>query len=632
MELDHGISGKGLAEKMNQRKADQALVIGINGKMYDLDTPLQEGDKVQLIGFDTPEGKEVFWHTSSHVLAQAVLRLWPEAVPTIGPAIEQGFYYDFANLNISEEDFGTIEKEIKDILREGLKPERVVFNGKKGAIDTFGNNPFKKELIEGFEEGDPISAYRQGEFFDLCRGPHLPTIGKIKAFKILKTSGAYWKGNAKNQMLTRIYGISFPSRLELQSYLQLLEETKKRDHRLLGARLNLFSFHEAAPGIPFFHPQGMIIWDHLIDYWKKIHLRAGYAMIKTPQLMTQKLWKHSGHWDHYRENMFTVEDDHHSVLAIKPMNCPGSILYFKQKTHSYRELPLRLAEVGHVHRKEPSGALNGLFRVQGFHQDDAHLFIQPSQIKDEILKILTFVKQIYYTFGLKYTFELSTRPEKSIGTDRDWEIGTNGLKNALDEWKEEYTINRGDGAFYGPKIDFHVHDALGRSWQCGTVQLDMALPEKFELGYKDSDGKLKRPMLIHRAVFGSIERFLGILIEHFAGKFPLWMSPCPIRIIPVADHHISYAHKVIEQIEEIGFTCDCDHSHDSLAKKIRKAQLDQVNYILTVGDKEHKNQTITLRTRDSVVHGEVIIDNFLETCKIERKERQLTSPYQKESR
>ncbi|MCP5505545.1 MAG: threonine--tRNA ligase [Chlamydiales bacterium] len=631
IELGDASSGKDLAEKMNQREPHQGLAIVVNGGIRDLDTTLKEGDDVKLLDFSSAEGKEVFWHTSAHVLAQAILRLWPDAQPTIGPPIEKGFYYDFANLEISEDDFGKIEKEIKKILSEGFKPERKSFKGKKDALAEFGKNRFKKELIEGFEEGSPITAYRQGEFFDLCRGPHLPTLGKIKAFKILKTSGAYWRGDAKNEMLTRIYGISFPSREELKEFIHLLEEAKKRDHRIIGAKLDLFSFKEEAPAMPFFHPNGMAIWDHLISYWKEVHLNNDYEIIKTPQLMTKELWELSGHWKHYRENMFTVEIDEERAYAIKPMNCPGCMLYYKSRSHSYRQLPLRVAEFGHVHRKEPSGALNGLFRVQSFHQDDAHLFMQPSQIKDEILGVLNLVKEIYETFGLNYTFELSTRPEDSIGTDEDWDIATAGLKEALDEWGEEYKINEGDGAFYGPKIDLHVHDALGRRWQCGTVQLDMALPERFELEYKDRDGDFKRPIMIHRAIFGSIERFLGILIEHFAGKFPFWMSPMPIRIIPVAEIHQPYAYEVQKKIKEAGFTCSVDASEDSLGKRVRNAQMQQINYMLTVGDQEMSNKTIALRTRDNVVHGEIALDDFLKNCTIENKNRQLTSPYQKEA-
>ena len=628
LELPTGSSAKELAEKMNLREPHQALAVSINGKQLDLDAQLSDGDDVKLLDFESSEGKEVFWHTSAHVLAQAVLRIWPKAVPTIGPPIENGFYYDFANLDVSEGDFPRIEKEIKKILGENFKPERHEFLGKKEALKEFGDNPYKKELIEGFEEGSLMTAYKQGEFFDLCRGPHLPSLGKIKAFKLLKTSGAYWRGDSKNTMLTRIYGISFPSREELKAYIKMLEEAKKRDHRLLGAKLDLFSFKEEAPAMPFFHNRGVAVWDHLVHYWKELHLRNGYETIKTPQLMTRELWELSGHWEHYKENMFTVELDDERAYAIKPMNCPGCMLYFKGRSHSYRELPLRIAEFGHVHRKEPSGALNGLFRVQSFHQDDAHIFMQPNQIKDEILGVLQLVKEIYETFGLHYTFELSTRPEKSMGSDEDWKVTTAGLQEALDEWGSDYKINEGDGAFYGPKIDLHVHDAIGRRWQCGTIQLDMSLPEKFKLEYKDSDGEFKRPIMIHHAIFGSIERFLGILIEHFAGKFPFWMSPLPVRVIPVAEAHADYARDVARQIREAGFLCDCDESPESLGKRVRNAQLLKINYMLTVGDKEVQNKSIALRTRDNVVHGEVKLEDFLKNCTIEYKERKLTSPYQ----
>lgn len=628
IDLPDGATGKDLAEKLNLREPHQSIAIEINGTTTDLSRPLEDGDEVKLWHFEDAQGKEVFWHTSAHVLAQAVLRLWPDAEPTIGPPIENGFYYDFANLHISDEDFKKIEKEVKKILSENFKPELHRFKDKADALKEFGNNPYKKELIESFEESSPITAYRQGDFFDLCRGPHLPNLGKIKAFKILKTSGAYWRGNSDNEMLTRIYGISFPDREQLKQYLFMLEEAKKRDHRIIGAKLDLFSFKEEAPAMPFFHPNGMTVWDSLVEFWRVTHLKEGYQIIKTPQMLTKELWITSGHWEHYRENMFTSQVSEDREFAIKPMNCPGCMLYYKTHSHSYREFPLRVAEFGHVHRHEPSGALNGLFRVQGFHQDDAHLFMKPDQIQDEILNVLNLVKQIYETFGLKYTFELSTRPEKSIGTDEDWEVGTQGLQKALDAAGLPYKINEGDGAFYGPKIDLHVHDALGRAWQCGTVQLDMALPERFDLEYKDADGSLKRPIMIHRAIFGSIERFLGILIEHFAGKFPLWMSPLPIRLIPVADTHAPYAHEVAANIREAGFSCDVDDSHESVGKKVRNAQLHQINYMLTVGDNEVANKTVALRTRDNVVHGEIQLGDFLKNIESEYKERRLTSPYQ----
>ena len=632
IELPDGSSAKDLAEKLNLRAPEQALAAVINGTPRDLFHPLKSGDIVAFWAFDCPEGKEVFWHTSAHVLAQAIQRLYPEAVTTIGPPIENGFYYDFANLHISEEDFPKIEKEVKKVLSENLKPEKFHFEGKAEAIKEFGNNPYKKELIESFEEDTPISAYRQGDFFDLCRGPHLPNLGKIKAFKILKTSGAYWRGDSKNDMLTRIYAISFPNREMLKAYLHMVEEAKKRDHRVIGNKQNLFSFKEEAPAMPFFHPRGMAVWDHLLAFWKEKHLAHSYEIIQTPQLMTKDLWELSGHWEHYREHMFVVELEEERAYAVKPMNCPGCMLYYKGFAHSYREFPLRVAEFGHVHRREPSGALNGLFRVQSFHQDDAHLFMKGDQIKDEIINVLKLVHEIYQTFGLQYTFELSTRPEKFIGTEKDWEVATAGLKEALDEYGEPYKINEGDGAFYGPKIDLHVYDAIGRQWQCGTVQLDMALPEKFELEYKDSDGELKRPIMIHRAIFGSIERFLGILIEHFAGRFPFWMSPLPIRLIPVADRHIDYAKDVLAAARNAGFLCDIDCSAESVSKKVRNAQLLQVNYMLTVGDKEVENKTINLRTRDNVVHGEMQLEEFLKTCAVEDKERLLTSPFAKESK
>ena len=628
IDLPEGASAKDLAEKLNLRAPDQSIAVSINGKTTDLTEPLADGDEVKLWHFNDPEGKEVFWHTSAHVLAQAVLRLWPKALPTIGPPIENGFYYDFANLHISEEDFPKIEKEIKKILSKNFKPELYQFKDKAEALKAFGSNPYKKELIESFEEGSAITAYRQGDFFDLCRGPHLLNLGKIKAFKLLKTSGAYWRGDSEKEMLTRIYAISFPDRERMKQYLFMVEEAKKRDHRIIGAKLDLFSFKEEAPAMPFFHPSGVAIWDHLLDFWKETHLSRGYEIIKTPQLMTKELWIVSGHWEHYRENMFTSQVSEEREFAIKPMNCPGCMLYYKTRSHSYREFPLRIAEFGHVHRHEPSGALNGLFRVQAFHQDDAHLFMMPDQIQDEIFHALNLVKEIYETFGLNWTFELSTRPENSIGTDEDWKIGTQGLQKALDATGVSYKINEGDGAFYGPKIDLHVHDAIGRAWQCGTIQLDMALPKRFDLEYKGADGILKRPIMIHRAIFGSIERFLGILIEHFAGKFPLWMSPLPIRLIPVANAHAAYAKEMAQKIRAAGLICDVDASQESVGKKVRNAQLQQINYMLTLGDKEVANQTVALRTRDNVVHGEMQLADFLKNIETEYKERHLTSPYQ----
>lgn len=625
IEFEKSMTAKEVAEKLHLTAPDQAIAVSINGNLKDLSTIVTDGDDVRFWNFDDPLGREVFWHTSAHVLAQAILRLWPNAQPTIGPPIENGFYYDFGNLTISDEDFEKIEKEVEAVISENYKTERTEFANKSEAKKAFLHNPFKCELIEGFSE-EPISAYRQGEFVDLCRGPHMPTLGKIKAFKVLKTSGAYWKGDSAREMLTRIYAISFPEKKKLKEYLHILEEAKKRDHKILGQALDLFSFKEEAPGMPFIHPRGLIIWNRLLEFLRKLLLSGGYIEIKTPSMMGKELWEQSGHWFHYRENMFTsvVEE---REFAIKPMNCPGCMLYYKTTNHSYREMPLRVAEIGQVHRFESSGALNGLFRVRSFHQDDAHIFMLPDQIQGEIQQILRLVETIYTTFGLPYRLELSTRPEKSIGSDEYWETTTNSLKRALDDWGHSYRINEGDGAFYGPKIDIHIRDAIGRNWQCGTVQLDMSLPEKFTLTYDDSDGTQKRPVMLHRAIFGSIERFFGILVEHFAGKFPFWLSPYQIRILTVADRHTAYAKELAQKFLDRGFICDIDDSNESVGKKVRSAQLLKVNYMLTIGDKEVENRTAALRTRDNVVHGEVDISNFLAIVEKEREDKALMSPY-----
>lgn len=627
VECEAGSSAFDVAKQAHLNGPDQALAVSINGTIKDLSTPLNEGDEIHFFSFEEPEGKEVFWHTSAHILAQAVLRIWPDAQPTIGPPIKDGFYYDFANLTLSDEDFPAIEKEMQKIIKENFKPQRHVFKNKQEALEAFKDNPYKVQLIESFEENSEITAYKQGEFFDLCRGPHLPALGKVKALKVTKTSGAYWKGDSKNEMLTRIYAITFPDRKLLKDHLYQIEQAKLRDHRHLGPKLDLFMLREEAPGLPFFLPHGMIVWNHLIDYWRELHTRHGYVEIKTPQMMTRELWETSGHWHNYRENMYTCEVEERD-FAIKPMNCPGCMLYYQSQVHSYKELPLKVAELGLVHRYEASGALSGLFRVRGFHQDDAHIFMEPKDIKAEILKVLNIAKEIYSLFDLEFHMELSTRPEKdTIGTDEDWEIATQGLKEALDETHLEYRINEGDGAFYGPKIDFHILDALKRSWQCGTIQLDMALPEKFKLEYVTNDASRARPVMIHRALFGSVERFYGILIEHFAGKFPLWLSPRQIRILAIADRHVEYAEKIQKQFKEQGFLCDVDASHESVSKKIRQAQMDQVNYIFTVGDQEVENKTIALRTRDNVVHGEISFEEFVKKAKIELKERKLKSPF-----
>lgn len=627
VEMPDGSSAKELADKLHLNGPNQALGANINGKNCDLSCSLKDGDKVILWNFDDPEGKEIFWHTSAHVLAQAILRLWPEAKPTIGPPIENGFYYDFANLTISDADFDRIEKEMQAIVAENYLSKREVFANKEEALKQFSSNKYKCELINSFAQGDELSGYRQGEFFDLCRGPHLYNLGKIKALKVMKTAGAYWRGDAKNEMLTRVYAITFPERKQLKDYLQLLEEAKKRDHKILGPRLDLFSLREEAPGMPFIHPKGMLIWNQLTGYIRQCLERNGYVEIKTPTLMSRELWERSGHWSNYRDHMFTSQIEDRD-FAIKPMNCPGGMLFYLSHQHSYRELPLRVAEIGNVHRYEPSGSLSGLFRVRSFHQDDAHIFMKPSDIEEEILAILNLAHEIYSTFGLTYHLELSTKPEKNtIGTDEDWKIATEGLKGALDKTGRSYRINEGDGAFYGPKIDFHIRDALNRTWQCGTIQLDMALPEKFQLEYTDHDGARRRPIMLHRAIFGSIERFFGILIEHFAGRFPLWISPLQVRVLTVADRHLEYAEEVSRAIKAAGFHCDVDHSGESVSKKVRNAQLAQINYMLTIGDKELENRTLNLRTRDNVVHGEIKLDGFLQTIAEEKRGRSLASPY-----
>jgi threonyl-tRNA synthetase len=625
--LPEGSTAKDLADKLHLNGPNQALGAHINGKTRDLNTTLEEGDEVIIWNFEDPEGKEIFWHTSAHVLAQAILRIWPDAKPTIGPPIDNGFYYDFADLTISDEDFEKIEKEMQAIISENFISKREVFSNKQDALKTFANNKYKCELINSFADTDELSGYHQGEFFDLCRGPHLYNLGKIKAIKVMKTAGAYWRGDAKNEMLTRVYATSYPDRKLLKDYLYQLEEAKKRDHKILGPKLDLFSLKEEAPGMPFIHPKGMIVWTQLTNYIRNLLEKNDYVEIKTPSLMTRDLWERSGHWSNYRQNMYTVEIEERD-FAIKPMNCPGGMLYYLSNTHSYRELPLRVAEIGNVHRYEPSGSLSGLFRVRSFHQDDAHIFMKPSDIENEIISILRLADEIYSTFGLDYHLELSTRPDKNtIGSDEDWKIATEGLKNALDKCARNYRINEGDGAFYGPKIDFHIRDALNRTWQCGTIQLDMALPEKFNLEYTDSDGSRPRPVMLHRAILGSVERFFGILIEHFSGRFPLWISPLQVRLLTVANRHESYAEELAKEIKAAGFYCDVDSSSESVSKKVRNAQLSQINYILTVGDKEVENKTFNLRTRDNIVHGEMKLDNFLAAISQEKKERSLISPF-----
>jgi threonyl-tRNA synthetase len=630
IQLPEGSTAEDLAKQLHLTAPDQALAAHLNRITVDLFHPLKEGDEIFFWNFSDKEGKEIYWHSSAHILAQAILRLWPNVKLTIGPPIENGFYYDFADLHISEEDFEKIEAEMEKIIAVNYKTERSVLKDKAAALKQFGSNKYKAELIEGFAEGE-LTVYQQGEFIDLCRGPHIPYLGKIKAVKVLKTAGAYWRGDSAREMLTRIYAITFPDKKMLREYLHQLEEAKKRDHKILGPKLDLFSLREEAPGMSFIHPKGMLIWNALLGYWRYCHEKAGYQEIKTPLMMSKELWECSGHWQNYRQNMYTSVIEERE-FAIKPMNCPGCMLYYKMHVHSYREFPLRIAEIGHVHRHEASGALSGLMRVRSFHQDDAHIFMEPRQIEDEILRVLMLVHEIYSTFGLSYHLELSTRPEKeTIGTDAQWEHATHALSQALKRSGHSFQIREGEGAFYGPKIDVHILDALGRTWQCGTIQLDMTLPERFDLEYVDNEGGRPRPVMIHRVIYGSIERFLGILIEHFAGKFPLWLSPRQVRLIPVADRHVPYARQIRETLQDLNFHCEIDESHESVGKKVRLAQIEQVNYMLTLGDIEVEHQTIALRTRDNVVHGEMPFEAFVAKISKERKTHALESSFKKEA-
>jgi len=555
------------------------------------------------------EGLEILRHSSAHVMAEAVLNIYPDAKLTIGPVVEDGFYYDIDMAPISEDDLAPIEAEMKKIVKAKATFERKVVT-KKEALELFKDNPFKLELINELDGSEEISLYENGKFVDLCRGPHIPQTGMIKGLKLLKISGAYWRADQEREQLQRLYGISFFDKKKLNKYIRLIEEAKKRDHRKLGTKLDLYSFHDEAAGMPFFHAKGIDIWNTLLDYWRAEHKKDGYVETKTPVMLNRKLWEQSGHWENYRENMYTSVIDEEEY-AIKPMNCPGGMILYKTKAYSYRDLPLRAGEVGLVHRHELSGALSGLFRVRAFHQDDAHIFMTPEQIGPEVLGVLNLAQRIYSKFGLDFHLELSTRPKKSIGSDEQWELATNGLKAALEEYGQEFFINEGDGAFYGPKIDIHIKDALGRTWQCGTVQLDMSLPERFDLTYKGQDNEKHRPIMIHRVIYGSLERFFGILVEHFAGKFPLWLAPVQAILLPINQDLAVYAQKVKDELEDHGIRCDVDKRSETLKKKIREAQLNYIPLIITIGDKEKDGNTLSVRTLDGKVRMGISMEDFL---------------------
>ncbi|CCJ32742.1 MULTISPECIES: threonine--tRNA ligase [Caloramator] len=598
LELDAPISAEEVAKKISMGLYKNALAAKINGEVKDLFTIIDKDCTLEILTFEDEGGREALRHTAAHIMAQAVKRLYPDVKLAIGPSIENGFYYDFdADFPITPEMLESIEKEMEKIVKEDYKLERFELS-RDEAIKYMQdrNETYKVELIGDIPEGETISFYKQGEFVDLCAGPHVPSTGKVKAFKLLNVAGAYWRGNEKNKMLQRIYGTAFPKKSELEEYLNLLEEAKKRDHRKLGKELEIFAIMEEGPGFPFFLPKGMVIRNELENFWRQEHQKRGYKEIKTPIILNESLWHRSGHWDHYKENMYFTKIDEQD-FAVKPMNCPGGILVYKSQMHSYRELPLRLGELGLVHRHEISGALHGLMRVRCFTQDDAHIFMLPSQIKDEVLGVINFIDYVYKLFGFEYHVELSTRPENSMGSDEDWEHATNSLIEALNAAGLEYKVNEGDGAFYGPKIDFHLKDCLGRTWQCGTIQLDFQMPERFDLYYIGEDGEKHRPVMIHRVIFGSIERFIGILIEHYAGAFPTWLAPVQVKILPVTDRANEYAKEIEEKLKEMNVRAESDLRNEKIGYKIREAQLQKVPYMIILGDKEVENRNISLRSR-----------------------------------
>lgn len=612
-EYNKGISIKEVAESISAGLARVALAGEVDGKVRDLSYQLNEDCKLNLLTFDDEGGKHAYRHTTSHILAQAVKRLYPNVKLAIGPAIDNGFYYDFdVEKPFSVEELAQIEEEMKKIIKEDLKLERFVLPRDEAIkfMEEKGET-YKVELIRDLPEGETISFYKQGEFVDLCAGPHVETTGKIKAFKLLSVAGAYWRGNEKNKMLQRIYGTAFSKKSDLDDYLFRLEEAKKRDHRKLGKELDLFDIYEEGPGFPFFMPKGMVLRNILENYWREEHQARGYQEIRTPIILNEDLWHRSGHWDHYKENMYFTKIDE-GDFAIKPMNCPGGMLVYKRKLHSYRDLPQRLAELGLVHRHELSGALHGLMRVRCFTQDDAHIFMTPEQVKDEVLGVINLIDDFYKVFGFKYHVELSTRPEDSMGTDEQWEMATNALKEALEAKGMEYKINEGDGAFYGPKIDFHLEDSIGRTWQCGTIQLDFQMPQRFDLNYIGPDGEKHRPVMIHRVVFGSIERFIAILTEHFAGAFPTWLSPVQVKVLPLIDKHHDYAAEVKAQLEAKGIRVEVDWRNEKIGYKIREAQLEKIPYMLVIGDKEMENGAVAVRSRKDGDLGAMAVKDFID--------------------
>lgn len=624
-EVESGISSTDVIKNhIGERLLQAAIAVKVNSKTQDLTTPLTTDSTFQVLTYKDEEGIEIFKHSSSHILALAIKKLFPEAKLAIGPAIEEGFYYDIEiNKPFTEEDLARIEEEMYRIIKADLPFRRIEVTPSEAKRYLVGE-PYKLEMIDELKAtGEKISIYYLGnEWCDLCLGPHVASSGKIKAIKLLKTSGAYWKGDSKNKQLNRIYGISFPEKKTLDEYLKMLEESQKRDHRKIGREMDLFSFHDEAPGMPFFHDKGTFIWNTLVEYVTEVMKDRNYEINKTPIILNKSLWLQSGHWDHYKDNMYFTKIDEQKY-AIKPMNCPGNILVYKAHQYSYRDLPIRAGEFGLVHRHELSGALSGLFRVRCFTQDDAHVFCTPEQIKSEVADLISFVDEVYKTFGFEYTMELSTKPDKAMGDPKLWELAENELKEVLKKTGKDYKLNPGDGAFYGPKIDFHLKNAFGKPWQCGTIQLDFQMPEKFDLTYEGDDNQKHRPVMLHRAILGSVERFMGILIEKFEGKFPLWISPTQITILTIADRHNEYAKELETIFRKEGFRVELSLDAETMNKKIRNAQVSKINYILVVGDKEQENKTINVRTRENQVLGEKKVTDFIKELQEEIRTKKI---------
>ncbi|MCI9031191.1 MAG: threonine--tRNA ligase [Clostridia bacterium] len=611
IEVKKGLSAYEIAQSISEGLARNALAAKVNGETVDLATVIDKDCSLEILTFKDEDGRKVYRHTAAHVLAQAIKNLYPTTKLAIGPATNDGFYYDFDFASpISISDFEKIEKEMKNIIKADFPLERIEVTKEQAEEMMRGfDEPYKLEILSDLPKGEKITLYKQGQFHDLCRGPHLSSTGKIKCFKLMSIAGAYWRGNEKNKMLTRIYATAYDKKSEMDAYFQMLEEAKKRDHTKLGKELGLFALMNEGKGFPFFLPNGMALKNALVDYWRDLHRKEGYVEIQTPIILNRTLWENSGHWDHYKDNMYTTKIDDDDC-AVKPMNCPGCMLVYKLTPHSYKDLPLRMAEMGLVHRHEKSGQLHGLFRVRCFTQDDAHIFMLPEQITEEIKSVVRLTDKIYSRFGFKYKVELSTRPENSMGSEEDWETATAALKKALEEMKLDYELNEGDGAFYGPKIDFHLEDSLGRTWQCGTIQLDFQMPQRFNLEYVGEDGQKHRPIMIHRAIFGSIERFIGILIEHYAGNFPVWLAPMQVKILPITDRVAEYAEKIEAELKSADIKCTVDLRNEKVGYKIREAQLEKVPYMVVVGDKEVENGMIAVRSRKDGDIGTMTLAEF----------------------